>query len=153
MNDMKKANNILSNKNKGNPFKVPEGYFDNFRSRLSERIHARETPGIYEKYILTLRPYLAIAALFIGVVIIGKIFYNVLYPESNIKELKTNEIAELINEDAYYLSEESIIEIIYMSDVEPEDEKTGDSEDNLTNEVIDYLINEEIDIIDIIDAL
>ena len=153
MNDMKKANNNLSKINKDNPFQIPEDYFDNFPSRLSEKIHARKTPGVYEKYILTLKPYLAIAALFIGVVIIGAIFYNVFFRENSIQELKTNDIAELIHEDAYYLSEESIIEIIYMDDIVSEDEQTGDSENNLPNEVIDYLINEEIDIIDIIDAL
>jgi len=153
MDDMKKANTKLSNINKDNPFKIPGGYFDNFRSRLSEKIHAREAPGIYEKYILTLKPYLAIAALFIGVVIIVRIFYNVFYPGNNIQELKTNEIAELISEDAYYLSEESIIDIIYMNDIEPGDEKVNNFEDNITNEVIDYLINEEIDLNDIIDAL
>jgi len=153
MNDMKKANNNLSKINKDNPFQIPEDYFDDFPLRLSEKIHARKAPGIYEKYLLALRPYMAIAALFIGVVIIGTIFYNVFSPEKNIQESKTNEIAEIISEDAYYLSEESIIEIIYMNDVVHEDEQAGDSKDNLTNEVIDYLINEEIDIIDIIDAL
>ena len=153
MNDKKKINNELSKINRENPFNIPEGYFDNFSSRLRDKIHASEAPGFYEKYVLTLKPYLAVAAFFVGVVILGIVFYNVFLPGNNIRELKSDEIVELINEDAYYLSEESILEIIYMNDAEGGDEKSENSGDNLTNEVIDYLINEEINIIDIIDVL
>ena len=153
MDDKKKINTELSKINRENPFNIPEGYFDNFSSRLSDKIHASEAPGFYEKYVLAVKPYLAIAAFFISVVILGIVFYNVFFPGNNIKELKPEEIVELINEDAYYLSEESILEIIYINDAGDGDEKADNSGENLTNEVIDYLINEEINIIDIIDAL
>jgi hypothetical protein len=149
---MKKYNNRLSYINKDNPFIIPEGFFDSFPSRLSEKIHNPESAGIYEKYILTLKPYLAIAALFIGVVIIGIISYNVLHRGNNIQKLKADEMANLINEDVYYLSDESIMEVINLNNAGTGNDKFLASEDNITNEVIDYLINEGIDITDIIDA-
>ena len=153
MDDKKKIKTELSKIKKENPFIVPEGYFDNFSSRLGDKIHTSEAPGFYEKYVLTVKPYLAIAAFFAGVVILGIVFYNVFFQGNNIRELKPDEIVELINEDAYYLSEESILEIITVNNAGAGDEKEDDSGENLTNEVIDYLINEEINIIDIIDAL
>ncbi len=156
MSDMDEIKNIapkLSNIKKENPFKIPEGYFDNFSSRLSEKIHGRETPGFYEKHVLTLKPYLVAAALIVAVIITGKILYNMFYHESNIGDLKSSEIADLISEDAYYISEESIMDIIYANDIAEEDNKTDDDNNKMTNEVIDYLIDEDIDLIDIIDAI
>ena len=153
MDNKKKINAELSKINRENPFNVPEDYFDNFSSRLHDEIHASEAPGFYEKYVLAVKPYLAVAAFFVGVIILGIVFYNIFFPGNSIKELKPDEIVELINEDAYYLSEESILEIIYMNDAEDGDEKADNYGENLTNEVIDYLINEEINITDIIDAL
>lgn len=141
MNDKKKINTELSKLKRENPFVVPEAYFDNFSSRLRDKIHTSKASGFHEKYVLTIKPYLAVAALFVGLIILGTIFYNVFFPGNNIKELKPDEIVELISEDAYYLSEESILEIIYMD------------EDGGGDEVIDYLTSEEISIIDIIDAL
>jgi len=153
MDEMKKIPQKLTNIKKENPFKTPDGYFDNFSSRVSEKIHGEETPGFYKKYVLTLKPYLAAAAIFVGVIITGKILYNMFYHETGTRDLESSEIAELINENAYYLSEESIIDIIYTNDIIEEDKKPDNDNDKLTNEVIDYLIDEDIDIIDIIDAL
>ncbi len=156
MSDMDEMKNIapkLSNIKKENPFKIPEGYFDNFSSRLSEKIHGGETRGFYKKYVLTLKPYLVAAALIVAVIITGKILYNMYYHESNIGDLKSSEIADLISEDAYYLSEESIMNIIYENDIAEEDKKPDDDNDKMTNEIIDYLIDENIDMLDIIDAL
>ena len=75
MDDKKKIKTESSKIKKENPFIVPEAYFDNFSSRLHDKIHASEAPGFYEKYVLAVRPYLAIAAFFdliIVLLVIGR---------------------------------------------------------------------------------
>ena len=69
MDDINKIKPELSKIKKDKHFRIPDGYFDDFSVRLGERIHRESDAGFYERYILTLKPYLAIAALFIGMII------------------------------------------------------------------------------------
>ncbi len=153
MDDINKIKPELSKIKKDKHFRIPDGYFDDFSVRLGERIHRESDAGFYERYILTLKPYLAIAALFIGMIILGKITYNVLYKGNISYELNNDEIAQLIEEDIYYFSEELIIDIVYQNDNQARDESINSESDNSTNEIIDYLIDEDIDVFDIIEAL
>ncbi len=46
-----------------NPFKVPDGYFDALEDRVMSRVKENETPK-QTSLLLTLKPYLGLAALF-----------------------------------------------------------------------------------------
>ena len=153
MDNINKIAPNLSKIKKDKHFKIPEDYFDRFPARMSDKIHAEKDTGFYKKHVLILKPYLAIAALFIGMVIIGKITYDVLNTGSTNTELGSDEIAALIDDDIYHYSEEIILNVIYMSDSKSEDAGINSNDEDLTNEIIDYLIDENIDVFDIIEAL
>ncbi len=56
----------------GNPFRVPDGYFNNLRENVMDRIRAEETPEIisHKKEKIHLRPYLSLAATISGLALI-----------------------------------------------------------------------------------
>jgi hypothetical protein len=75
---------------KANPFRVPEGYFDNFTSQLmeklpekpaSEHIRTVEPPTL----LLRLRPLLAVAACLLVAILTVALYFN--KPESSEEQL------------------------------------------------------------------
>ncbi len=153
MDDLNKIAPKLSKIRKDSHFKIPEDYFDSFPSRLSDKIHAEKDTGLKRRYVLKLKPYLAIAAIFAGMVITGVVAYNVFNSGTTRNEPGRDEIATLINDDIYNYPEEIIMDVIVASDSKSDNAAINDKEEDLSNEVIDYLIDENIDMIDIIDAL
>jgi hypothetical protein len=70
---MKNNKNILIEEiSKELPFSVPESYFDQFALQLEEQIG-------YKKSILrkTFKPWMYMAAMFVGILIMGQVFYTV----------------------------------------------------------------------------
>ena len=70
---MKKNKNILLEEI-GNelPFRVPDNYFDEFALKIEKQIKTKHVPFRY-----FIRPWMYVAATFIGIVVIGQIFYTV----------------------------------------------------------------------------
>ncbi len=72
-NSMKKNNNILLKKiGKELPFSVPDNYFDQFASRFEEQISNKHAQT--RRFI---KPWMYMAAMFVGILVIGQIFYTV----------------------------------------------------------------------------
>jgi hypothetical protein len=70
---MKNNKNILiEGISKELPFSVPENYFEQFALQMEDRIGFKKS--IIRK---ALRPWMYIAAMFIGIMIMGQIFYTV----------------------------------------------------------------------------
>jgi len=70
---MKNNKNILIEEiSKELPFSVPESYFDQFALQLEEQIG-------YKKSIIrkTIKPWMYMAAMFVGILIMGQVFYTV----------------------------------------------------------------------------
>ncbi len=153
MDDISKIGPNLSKIKKEKHFAVPKGYFERFPARMSDKIHAEQEMGFYKKHVLTLKPYFAIAAIFLGLVIVGKISYELLNPGSTGTDLESNEIVALIEDDIYYYSDEIILDVISMKENISTNESMESHDEDLTNDVIDYLIDENIDLYDIIEAL
>jgi hypothetical protein len=153
MDDINNTAPNLSKIKKNKQFKVPEGYFDTFPARMRDKIHEMKHEGFYEKYVLNLKPYLAIAALFIGLVVIGLITRNELNKSSIGTEPGRDEVAALIEDDIYNISEETIMEAIYANESTSDDADINGNDEDLTNEIIDYLIDENINLFDIVEAL
>lgn len=69
---MKEEENILKKLSSTNSFKVPEGYFENFTTDLMSKLPEKENvdvtvqPSMWTK----IRPYLYMAAMFIGAALI-----------------------------------------------------------------------------------
>ena len=70
---MKKNKNILFEEI-GNeiPFSVPENYFDEFALKIEKQIKEKQAPVRH-----FIRPWMYIAATFIGIFVIGQVFYTV----------------------------------------------------------------------------
>ena len=80
-------------------FRVPEGYFDDFNSRMKDMLPEVEITEVDQKPTLwvTIRPYLYMAAMFAGVWCMMKVF-NV-FNQSVSAEQRVSEVASSINID------------------------------------------------------
>ncbi len=127
---MKEEKNIespLSGQPKGNPFKTPDGYFENLQDRIDARIEAEDTIVSKRTQIIRiLKPVLSLAASF------ALIFLLVYYPLNKFlpKYLNSTQVVEINEFDLDYdfvnsfSNDLSLIEYISQSDeeVEPSDE-------------------------------
>ncbi|MBN2213824.1 MAG: hypothetical protein JW723_06225 [Bacteroidales bacterium] len=147
MNHTDKIPPELSKIGKEKPFKVPEDYFENFSVRLSDRIHEKRSPEFTGRLIPVLKPFLAIAAVAVIVLIAVRIFVNQPGKE-DMGNLKGDDLAFSISDNIYYYSEEAIIDAVYPP------VESSVSEEHLTDEeIIEYLINEDISINDILNPI
>jgi len=147
MENSNKIRHELSKIGKKLPFKVPEDYFENFSVRLSDRIHEKKSPEFTGRLVPVLKPYFAIAAIAVIILVAVRIF--ILQPGTeNMNSLKSFEITVNIEDNIYYYSEEAIIEAIYLP------VELSVPEEDLTNEeILEYLINEDISFSDIMNAI
>ncbi|KPK86413.1 MAG: hypothetical protein AMS27_05080 [Bacteroides sp. SM23_62_1] len=101
MDDEQHIKSRLDSMNKELPFSVPENYFDNFASRLQERMQTGKKPGLFRKTYELVRPQLALAAAIAAFLAIG---YTTVRLIMNDEETTDNvvEIADVIN---YYFDD------------------------------------------------
>ncbi len=101
---MKITANKLNNIGKANPFRVPAGYFENFSENLMSQLPEKENK---ESQVISLwervRPWMYMAAMFAGIVLMVNIFVS--HPEpvgifsEDVNEISIDEIDEF---DFYY---------------------------------------------------
>lgn len=65
--------NILKEIGNRNPFTVPEGYFEGFTLQMEARTSGSKT--VYLRKIM--RPWMYMAAMFLGMLLIGNVIFNV----------------------------------------------------------------------------
>ena len=122
------------------PFEVPESYFDSLPERIQDRLSeagSSRRPAI----IRTLRPKLAMAAMFIGLITVGYLGVRIITNTGNPLYLSEDEINETLEDFAYDLDNEMLISAMMESDLI----LSVDSEDPQTDEIIRYLSEEDID--------
>ena len=125
------------------PYRVPDGYFDEFAGRLNARIRSEKNNRSYLTLPAALRPYAAAAIIIIAAVITGSLIFRNPGRPDNAAPLQ-KEISQLVEDDIYSYDESMIMEAI----------GTGDNRnDPGSEEVIDYLLNEDITETDLINAL
>lgn len=122
----------INNFNKNNGFKVPDNYFEELPDKIMTKIDYDEQTT-RSKIISFLRPVAAVAAVFVIVFTIWKLFLtNVDNDKNTINNTETYT-------DASYYNDYQIIEAAYANDTEF-------LEDTLnTEEIIEYLAYEDID--------
>jgi hypothetical protein len=131
----------------GNPFKVPEKYFEELNGRIItstvENQDKKNKPGIYVR----LKPFLAIAA---SVAVLALITYTgmkLLLPRSEsalLSGIPVEEYPGIIVNEIDILTLEGDLILTEIPDIEP-----GINE----KEIIDYLVLENIDVNEIQDQL
>lgn len=113
MDELKKIAPELSKLEKGNPFWIPENYFDDFSARLHVKLEAEKSilPNQQNRIIQFLKPALGLAASF------ALIFMLVYWP---LKSFTPNEVANNTNSTL----KNEITDIQYRSMVEGIDENS-----------------------------
>lgn len=92
-----------------NPFRVPEGYFNNLRENVMDKIRAEETPEIisHKKEKIHLRPYLSLAATISGLALIIYILLQVIVgnrmEENSLYDMAILERTGITNDEAMVL--------------------------------------------------
>ena len=121
---MKEEDKILKKVGTENPFKVPEGYFEGFTSEMMSRlpekenlVELRKEPTTWEK----VRPWLYMAAMFIGAALIIRVASFNHHPEDNMAagEEEDTEM-EYINMAVENSMMDDYALYVYLADMEAE---------------------------------
>jgi len=132
---------------KENPFKVPEGYFEDLTGRLMDATSGIEPLEEKKPVTRRIRPFIAIAA---SIALLAATGMAALYFSSSHKSPDASAELNISEININYLNEIDLISL---------EERVADSDpfDRLPeisrNEIIDYLISENIDILDIYEQL
>lgn len=135
-------------KGTGNPFSVPENYFESFPHKLRQRLQS-ETPGRLsypEKAWKVIRPQVALAAAIAGFAIIGYLgFHNFISQE---EEWLTNEgISEYIDSYEYEFSDYYLLTTLddeFFADEELHFDEALYTDD--PDKYMDYLYQDDVDL-------
>ena len=148
---MDESSNIsprLTKIKRGNPYSVPENYFEELPVRIREVIHVqKETEPVKLFIFRAIRPQLAVAASIIAFAVIGYFGYKLIHSDNSASELTSGEIAEYVE---YYSSE--IEEDMFIEMLEENKFPEADYRD-LSDEIIIYLVDENIDYQSIVEQL
>lgn len=98
---MKEETNILNKIGKEPGFKVPQGYFDNFKKEMMSKLPEKEIKAEPKTTTwLRLRPFVYMAAMFAGVWLMMQIFSDM--KQANNKKLGFNpEIANAMSDEKF----------------------------------------------------
>lgn len=125
-------------KQKNNPFKTPENYFESFPERIKERIRSEEAEKLQKRGPIRLRPGLSIAASLAFLALITFPLVRILSPDNesmeNMMELAMLDDAGLFASD-YELA-------AYLEDFPSE----IDDEDAYISQAIEYLASSDLEI-------
>ncbi|MEZ5172368.1 MAG: hypothetical protein R2850_02355 [Bacteroidia bacterium] len=153
MQDEEHIKDFESRFSRENPFSVPDGYFDRFALRMSERI-AEEKKSKRFPFPALLKPAPVIA--FATLLILGGIFSIRIY-NGNQFELSDEEISRYVYQEG--IDELDLDEIIEYSELDyadtieesaPQKEKNKRKNEKELDEIQKYLLDEDIDLNDII---
>ncbi len=128
------------------PFKVPEGYFDQFAERLQARMQDEKERSWTSRTYQLIRPQLAIAAIIIGIMAISYTGIRIMLNERT-TEPSMMEIAYALDNYLYDINDDLLINTILDEDIEIEWINGGYESDD----IMDYLIEEEIDYTNLVD--
>jgi hypothetical protein len=121
------------------PFSVPDNYFDQFPSRIQERL--TETPAVPISRTYPVRRVLAMAAMFIGLVTVGYFGLKMILNGQDSRMLSDDEVSTAIEYFGHEFDDDMLIAAIVESDIDL-DPQDMDIE---TDVIIEFLSSEDID--------
>jgi hypothetical protein len=140
MNTQENIPEKLSASGKKLPFRIPDSYFDELPGRITERLSEKEeTISIFR----LIRPQLAMAAMFIGLIAVGYAGFRIVSNSGNKSFMSEEEMVETIEYLAYEMDENMLITALMESNITLEPESTEPE----TDELIKYLSEDKIDFI------
>jgi hypothetical protein len=146
MSEQKKYASGINGIEKKNNFSVPDGYFENFSSRLQVTIHReKETPRLQRAIKHIFRSRLAMAASFIGLIIIAYSGIKYIIRDQSIPKTSAIEIADIINYQINEIDDNLIYDLYAETSLENSGREGSADEKNL-NAMVDYLLYTDVDI-------
>ena len=121
------------------PFGVPDNYFDEFPSRIQERLS--ETPTVSISRVYPIRRSLALAAMFIGLVTLGYFGMKMILNGQDARMLSGEEISTAIEYFGYQFDDDMLIAAIVESDIDLGPQNI----DYESDVIIEFLSSEDID--------
>ena len=96
---MGKEDNILRKVGTGNPFRVPENYFENFTQELMNKLPEKEPLSLMPEPTLwqRVKPWIYMTAMFVGIMLSVRIFVG--EPQKNDFPISLAEAANLPSEE------------------------------------------------------
>ena len=137
------------NRDNTNPFSVPEGYFENFPTKMQERILSDKKEQIWALKVLQhVKPQLALGFIIIAFAVTAITTVDFILSKRNEAGMSNDFFTRIIEVDASEFSEQHFIDVLL------EDEKNLIKKKEIeTDHYINYLVNEDIDYGTIIDGL
>ena len=132
---------------KKNPFGVPDNYFEEFKTKITESTSGEAVLRKETGIIYRLRPYFAVAASIAVLAVLGFLAANFFRGQGRnlgVPEITFNEFADIYLDDIDILTLEEIVAAEGIIQ-----EESGVSNDD----IIDYLVLENIDVYEIYDQL
>lgn len=141
---IKQVMSKLDNIEKKNPFKVPDGYFEEMTTRLMDSVK-EPVPEVKRSVYTLIRPHLTMAAAMIALVIVSYTGLRLVLPDQQgYPDFDQGELAEYLSME---VDEHYIVEHFGSGE---SSESSGEIPDS---EIISYLLDNNIDYISIIENL
>jgi hypothetical protein len=135
--------------NSANPFSVPEGYFENFPTRMQEKISSKEQePAWIMKLMQYVKPQFALGFMIVAFAFISIITVDFILSNKNSSGLNNELYTRIIEVDASEFTERHVLDVLLE-----EDKKTVEKKKIESDYYINYLIDEDIDYGTLIDEL
>lgn len=146
MSERKKHKTRINDIETKNSFSVPEGYFENFSSRLQLKLQEEKESQHSQPRVFGISRYnLALAASFIGFILIT--YSGIKFFSGNQNKSKTQaiEIADIINYHVNDLDETMIVDFYEETSLE-DSAQNNVSDERILNEMIDYIAASDVDL-------
>lgn len=133
---LKKLDSIKKNQQ----FGVPDDYFNNFNSRLADKIKNQQKEEKKSLFQI-IKPQLAVAASFAALFLLAYTVFNVLIPEKRDIVLSESEIYATLENEIDDIDENMLIQQIEYN----ENTEVYSDIDLTEQEILEYLSNESLD--------
>ena len=132
-----------------NPFSVPDGYFENFPSKMQEKISSeQQEPSWVLKIMHYVKPQFALGFMIVAFAVISITTVNYILSTRNESGLNSDLYTRIIEVDASEFTEQHFIDVLLEDEKEIIEKKKIE-----TDYYINYLIDEDIDYGTLIDEL
>ncbi len=142
----------LSEIKKQNPFTVPDGYFNDFSSRLQDKLGKQKDSKKRSLYY-SLKPYIYSVASAAAILIAALVYYNISENKHSETVLLSSEIALAFEDNIYDLEETYLIENYTVQQEAEEMIYDYESDPTYKDEIIQYLLDEDVEIESIVNEL
>lgn len=135
--------------NNNNPFSVPEGYFEDFPTKIQERIVSDNKEYAWAiKLFRFIKPQFALGFIIIGFAVIAITTINFILSNRTNTGIDSDLYTRIIEVDASEFSEQHFIDVLLEDEKKIDDHKQEESDF-----YIHYLVDENIDYGTLIDEL